>query len=312
MAEDKSVSRTAIWLALIGVYLGWGVIFLANQYALRAFPAFLMNGARNLIAGVILYAFVMLRGVKAPTVKMWKSAFVVSFIMICCGSGLNFWGQSMIPSGISALLIGSTPLWMVILEIIISKRAKTPGPTALAIMGVIIGFAGIVFLIGPGNIVGAHTRLRPLGTVALLIGSFFWSAGSLKSRTAVLPSSRILSAAMLMITGGISLTVAGILMGEPARFSPSNVTFSAIMGFTYGTLVSSVIAFSLYTWLLAVAPITLVSTFAFVNPVVAVILGVIVLKEAFSMHILVASLLILAAVAIVTVASGKKTVVKKP
>ncbi|MCL1817541.1 MAG: EamA family transporter, partial [Spirochaetaceae bacterium] len=192
MQEKKAVSKTAIWLALAGLYLGWGVTFLANHYALQAVPPLLMNGSRNFLAGIILYAFLRLRGAQRPTARMWRSASVVGFIMICCGSGANIWAQKVVPTGISSLIIGSIPLWMVILEIFISKKAKTPGPRAFAVLGVFIGFAGIILLIGPANIMGTDTGLNPLGTAALLTGSFFWALGSLKSRTAVLPSSRVL------------------------------------------------------------------------------------------------------------------------
>ncbi|MCL1817540.1 MAG: EamA family transporter [Spirochaetaceae bacterium] len=306
MQEKKTVTKLAIWLALMGVYLGWGTTFLANHYVLEAFPAFISNGVRNFLAGAILYIFLRLRGAERPTAQMWKSSFITGSIMICCGSGLNVWGQSVVPSGISALLIGSTPLWMVILEIIISRRAKTPGPNAAAVLGVLIGFAGIILLIGPGNLVGTDTRLHPVGTAALLIGSFFWSLGSLKSRTAVLPSSPILKAGTLMIAGGLSLVVAGILTGELARLSVDRVTLASCLGFVYTLFGTSLFAFVLYTWLLSVAPVTLVSTFAFVNPVVAVILGALILGEVISPRLLVASALIIAAVALVIAASGKK------
>jgi drug/metabolite transporter (DMT)-like permease len=304
--KEKAAGKTAVWLALIGVYFGWGATYLANHYALEAFPAFIMNGMRNLLAGIILYTFQRLRGAKAPTGKMWRSAFVVGFIMLCCGSGVNVWGQGMTPSGISSLLIGSIPLWMVLLDVIISKRARTPGPNRIAVLGVFIGFAGIVLLIRPGNIMGTQAELNPLGTAALLTGSFFWAAGSLKSRTAVFPPSRILGSGMQMIAGGVSLLLAGVLMGESARISFGEVTLFPVLGFVYGIFGGSLFSFALYTWLLSAAPTPLVSTYAYANPVVAVILGALVLDEAVTPRLVVASAMILAAVAVVTASSGIK------
>jgi drug/metabolite transporter (DMT)-like permease len=304
--KKKTVGKTTIWLALMGVYLGWGATYLANHYALEAFPAFIMNGMRNLLAGIILYVFQRARGAKPPTGRMWKSAFVVGFIMLCCGSGINVWGQRLTPSGIASLLIGSTPLWMVFLDVIISKRAKVPGPKGIAILGVFIGFAGIILLIGPGNIMGTQAELNPLGTAALLTGSFFWAAGSLKSRTAAFPPSRILGSGMQMIAGGITLILAGILTGEPAQISFREPALFPVLGFVYGVFGGSLFSFALYTWLLGVAPTPLVSTYAYANPVVAVILGALVLDEAVTLRLVLASAMILAAVAVVSAASGIK------
>jgi drug/metabolite transporter (DMT)-like permease len=304
--KKQSAGKIRIWLALIGVYLGWGATYLANHYALEAFPAFIMNGMRNLLAGIFLYTFQRVRGAPPPTGKMWKSAFVVGFIMLCCGSGINVWGQGLAPSGVSSLLIGSIPLWMVILDIFISRRAKIAGPNAIAVFGVFIGFAGIVLLIGPGNIMGSQAGLNPLGTAALLTGSFFWAVGSLKSRTAVFPPSRILGSSMQMIAGGITLVLAGILMGEPARISFRAAGLFPVLGFVYGVFFGSLFSFALYTWLLGVAPTPLVSTYAYANPVVAVILGTLVLDEAVTLRLVIASAMILAAVAVVSAASGVK------
>ena len=307
MEEKKSVSKSAVWLALVGVYIGWGVIFLANKYALKAFPPFMMNGARNLLAGIILYAFLRLRGAAPPAARMWRPAFWVGFVMFCCGSGPMFWGQLRIPSGISALIIGATPLWMVILDIIISKRAKAPGPGVVSVLGVLIGFSGIVLLIGPLNILGAHGELHLLSAAAMIGGAFFWAAGSLMSRTADLPASRTLGSSMLMIGGGLTLIAAGVLMGEAGQLSLDRISLSAVLGFAYATFGGALFSFALYAWLLTVAPAALASTYAFVNPIVAVILGVIVLNEDFSLRYLIASALILVAVIIVTIASGKKS-----
>jgi drug/metabolite transporter (DMT)-like permease len=302
-----SAGRAAIWLGLAGVYVGWGTTYLANHYALEAFPAFIMNGIRNLIAGLILYGFQRRRGARAPNAAMWKSALVVGFFMLCCGSGINVWAQGITFSGIASLLIGSTPLWMALLDIIISRRAKTPGPNRIAVLGIILGFVGIVLLVGPGHIMGAGVMVSPLGAAALLTGSFFWAAGSLKSRGAVFPPSRVLGSAMQMIAGGLCLIITGVLIGEPAEFSVRQVSPSAVLGFVYLVFIGSLFTFSVYTWLLGVAPTPLVATYAYVNPVVAVILGAIILNEPVSLRLVVASAMILAAVAVVTLSTTVKS-----
>ncbi|MDR1932771.1 MAG: EamA family transporter [Spirochaetales bacterium] len=304
MEEKTPVSKASIWLGLVGIYLGWGTTYLANHYALEAFPAFIMNGTRNLAAGIIMYAFQRARGARPPTAKMWKSAFSVGLIMICCGSGINVWAQKIVPSGIASLLIGSIPFWMAVLDIIASRRAKTPGPGKMAIVGIVFGFAGIVLLIGPVNIMGTALMISPLGAAALMAGSVLWAAGSLKSRTAVFPASRVLGSGMQMIGGGLGLILAGTLMGEPWRFQAQDVSAASIAGFVYLIIIGSLFSFAIYTWLLGVAPTPLVSTYAYVNPIVAVILGAIVLDEIISLRLIVASAMILAAIAVVTLSSG--------
>jgi drug/metabolite transporter (DMT)-like permease len=154
---------------------------------------------------------------------------------------------------------------------------------------------------------GTRAELHPLGTAALLTGSFFWAAGSLKSRSAVFPPSRILGSGMQMIAGGISLILAGVLMGEPARLAFERVTLFPVLGFVYGIFGGSLFSYALYTWLLGAAPTPLVSTYAYANPVVAVILGALVLDEAVTPRLVVASAMILAAVAVVSASSGVKS-----
>jgi drug/metabolite transporter (DMT)-like permease len=237
---------------------------------------------------------------------MWKSAFGVGLLMLCGGAGINVWAQQIVPSGIASLLIGSIPLWMALLDIIGSKRRKTQGPGRIALIGIFFGFAGILLLIGPVNILGSGVMVNPKGAAALLVGSLFWSAGSLKSRTAVFPRSRVLGSAMQMIAGGLGLIVVGLILGEYWGVSPERVTVAAILGFVYLIFVGSIFSFAIYTWLLWSAPTTLVSTYAYVNPVVAVILGALILDELISLRLIIASAMILASVAVVTVSSGAK------
>jgi drug/metabolite transporter (DMT)-like permease len=304
--EKKPAGKTAILLGMLGIIFGWGTTYIATHYALMVIPAWLMSGFRNLLAGVLLYAFQRLNGAKPPTLQMWKSACVVGLIMICAGSGLNVWAQGIVPSGISSLLIGSIPLWMTLLDLAVSKHAKVPGPGKIAVAGILFGFLGIVLLIGPMNIMGTRIVLNPLGVAALLIGSFFWAAGSLKSRSAVFPSSRVLGSGMQMITGGIGLLVVSVLIGEPARFSPAEMTTTSILSFAYLVTVGSLFSFAVYTWLLGVAPLPLVSTYAYVNPVVAIVLGALILDEVVSLRLVIASAMILVAVAVVILSSGAK------
>ncbi|MDR1931788.1 MAG: EamA family transporter [Spirochaetales bacterium] len=288
---------------MAGIIILWGSAYLGNNFALRAFPPFFMMGIRNLTAGLALYIFQRTRGAKPPNGKMWFSAFYVGILMLCGGSGVITWAQLTVPSGIAALVVGSVPLWMALLGIMVSRKTKTTGPGWIAIAGIVFGFLGIVLLIGPMNIFGSGEMVNPAGGAALIIGSVLWSFASLKSRTAVFPESRLLGAGMQMIGGGMGLLLTGFLIGEHRVFSPERISALPIIGLVYLTVGGSVIAFSIYTWLLWSAPTTLVSTYAYVTPIVAVILGALILHEPITLRLIVATIMILTAVVVVTLSS---------
>jgi drug/metabolite transporter (DMT)-like permease len=266
-----------------------------------------MMGIRNLTAGLILYVFQRSRNAKPPDRKMWISAFYVGVLMLCGGSGVITWAQLTVPSGIAALVVGSVPLWMALLDVIIRNKPKTARPGWIAIGGIMFGFMGIILLIGPVNIFGSGETVNPSGGGALIIGSFLWSFASLKSRTAIFPESRLLGSGMQMIGGGIGLLLTGFLIGEYRTFSLDRITALPIIGLMYLTLGGSVIAFSIYTWLLWSAPTTLVSTYAYITPIVAIILGALILHEPITLRLVVATIMILAAVLVVTLSSRDKS-----
>lgn len=307
MDNHSSPNRTAVWAGMLSIYILWGSTYIANRLAVQTIPPFLMTGIRNLTAGAVLYGLRRFRGDAPPSAANWKSAILVGALMLGGGSGLVAWSQLTVPSGIAALIAGSVPLWMALLDILGGGKTRRHRPGIIAVLGIAAGFAGILVLIGPGRLVGLEDEINPAGAAALLFGAFFWAFGSLKSRGAVFPESRLLGSSMQMIGGGAGLLLIGTLTGEWAGFQPSRMSGASLLGFTYLVLFGSLVGFSVYTWLIRSAPTTLVSTYAYVNPLVAVFLGAVLLGETISLRVALASVVILVSVAAVTLSGVTAT-----
>ncbi|MHB8194201.1 MAG: EamA family transporter [Bellilinea sp.] len=289
----------SVWAGMISIYIVWGSTYLAIRFAVDTIPPFLMAGIRNLTAGVILYTFMRLRGTPAPTRLNWRSAAIIGLLLLTGGNGLVSWAEKTVPSAITALLVGAVPLWMILIDWV-SGRYRDPEkrPNWLAFVGVFTGFAGIALLVGPDEI--GNTQVDLIGAGALLLGALLWAGGSLYSREAVLPKSPLLGTGMEMITGGLGLFVVSLLAGEWGQFDLAAVSAKSLYGMLYLILFGSLVGFASYTWLLRAAPTTLVSTYAYVNPVVAIFLGVLFAGEVISGRMLLAAVIILASVALIT------------
>lgn len=289
----------SVWAGMISIYIVWGSTYLAIRFAVDTIPPFLMAGIRNLTAGVILYTFMRLRGTPAPTRLNWRSAAIIGLLLLTGGNGLVSWAEKTVPSAITALLVGAVPLWMILIDWV-SGRYRDPEkrPNWPAFVGVFTGFAGIALLVGPDEI--GNTQVDLIGAGALLLGALLWAGGSLYSREAVLPKSPLLGTGMEMITGGLGLFVVSLLAGEWGQFDLAAVSAKSLYGMLYLILFGSLVGFASYTWLLRAAPTTLVSTYAYVNPVVAIFLGVLFAGEVISGRMLLAAVIILASVALIT------------
>lgn len=297
----KTEIPTSVWLGMLSIYLVWGSTYLAIRFAVETIPPFLMAGVRNFTAGVILYAFMRLRGVHAPTRINWRSAAIVGLLLLTGGNGLVSWAEKTVPSAVTALLVSSVPLWMILIDWISGRyRDKSKRPSWLAFVGVLTGFGGITLLVGPGELSGNQVDL--IGAAALLVGALLWAAGSLYSRDAVLPESPLLGTGMEMIAGGLGSIVLAGITGEFGQVNLATISTRSALGFFYLIVFGSLVGFACYTWLLRVAPTTLVSTYAYVNPVVAIFLGILLANEAISPLMLVAAVIILASVALITFA----------
>ena len=295
----KTEIPTSVWLGMLSIYIIWGSTYLAIRFAVETIPPFLMVGVRNFIAGVILYAFMRLRGTPAPTRVNWRSAAVVGLLLLTGGNGLVSWAEKTVPSAVTALLVGAVPLWMVLLDWISGRyRDKSKRPSWLAFAGVLTGFGGIALLVGPGEL--SANRVDPIGAAALLFGALLWAGGSLYSRDAALPESPLLGTGMEMIAGGLGAIVIAGITGEFGQVNLAAVSTRSLLGFLYLIFFGSLVGFASYTWLLRAAPTTLVSTYAYVNPVVAIFLGVLLANETITARMLVAAVIILASVALIT------------
>jgi drug/metabolite transporter (DMT)-like permease len=297
--------KVRIWLTLGTVYIVWGSTYLAIRFAVETIPPFLLAGVRFLIAGIILFVWRRLAGDRPPVRIEWRSAVIIGFFLLVGGNGCLTWAEQRVPSGIAALMIGSAPLWMVVLDAI---RPGGHRPTRRTVAGVLVGFIGIVILIGPGQLVGSGTHLDPLGIAALLLSAFLWAVGSLYSRKAPLPASPLLGTGMEMLAGGAILFLLGTITGEWNQVSLATISTRSLASLAYLIVFGALIGFASYTWLLRVAPTPLVSTYAYVNPLVAILLGSLFADEQITLRILLSALVIVSSVALIN--TGKASIGK--
>ncbi len=294
-----------IWAALLSVYIIWGSTYLAIRFAIETLPPFLMASFRFFTAGLLMFAWRRFSGDALPTARQWRDTAVVGLFLLLGGNGLVVWAEQYVSSSIAALMVASVPLWIVLLQWLRSLRGKEKRPALLTVVGVLIGFGGIFILVGPSQ---GSLSVAPLGALALLAATFLWAFGSLYSRTADLPSSPLMGTAAEMLWGGAGLLVAGTLNGEWARLDVAAASPRSLIGLGYLIFFGSLIAFTAYTWLLRNVSTSLVATYAYVNPVVAIFLGAWLASEPLTPRTFVAAAVILGAVILISVAqnSAKK------
>ena len=297
-----SPSRLKIASAFAAVYIIWGSTYLGIRFAVETIPPFLMAGGRFIVSGIILYVWTRARGAGKPTFPQWKSATIIGGLLLLAGNGVVAWAEQWIPSGITALIIASSPISFVLID---AFQRKTP-PTMDVISGLVLGTIGIFLLIDPTRLIAGDELYLP-GAFAIVLATVAWAYGSLYSRKADLPSSPLLATAMEMLAGGALLTLTGLLLGETARLDLAAISSQSLIAFAYLIVFGSLIAFTSYVWLLRVASPAMVSTYAYVNPVIAVFLGWLIGNEAMNGRILVAALIIVGAVAIITTFNARRT-----
>ncbi len=295
--KDPSLAKLLLGFACI--YLVWGSTFLAIRIALDSIPPLLLCGARLLLAGLILVAWAKLTGTPWPRGAQWRNAAWVGLLLPAAGNGSVTVGETHLPSGIVALLLSTIPLWMALLASV-GRDASPPGRQAL--VGLVMGFAGVALLIGPGLLPNASHEFSPVWALIPVLGALSWAYGSLWSRRVAMPSSPLISTAVGMTAGGVALLVMSAGAGEFARFEPARVTRGAILAMVFLIVFGSVIAFSAYLYLLARVRPEVVATYAFVNPVVALALGSAFAGEHLSSRTLTAAAIVIVAVALITTA----------
>jgi drug/metabolite transporter (DMT)-like permease len=299
-------SRAKVIAAFAAIYILWGSTYVAILYAIRTLPPFLMAGARFLIAGGLLYAWSATRWQRPPDRTEWRAAFIVGALLLLGGNGAVVWAELTVPSGVAALMIAITPAWMVLLDWL-WQRSAPPGPRT--VLGLVLGFGGIALLVGPAALVGAGA-VPLLGALVLMAGSLSWTIGSLYSRKAPVPPGALLATGMQMLCGGALLTILGILVGEPGRFVPSDVSTASLLALAYLIVFGSIVGYSCYVWLLRVTSAARVATYAYVNPVVAVFLGWALAGEALTVRMAIAAAIIIAGVFLITTERARAPSVK--
>jgi drug/metabolite transporter (DMT)-like permease len=287
-------SRAKIVLAFGVIYIVWGSTYLAIKIAVQTIPPFWMAGTRFLFAGSMMYTFMRWRGTPPPLRKHWLAAAAVGALLLMAGNGSLVWAEQRVPSGLAAILLAMIPLWMVLLD---SFRKRGPKLTVRVAGGLVIGMTGIGILVGPARLWGS-SRVDILGTMVLMFSAFCWAVGSLYSRGAMLPPSPFLAAAMEMLAGGAMLMVLGLLV-EGGQMHWRAISLRSIAGLLYLVAVGSLLGFTAYIWLLRVVSTSRVATYGYVNPVVAVFLGYALGGESISTRELLATGIIVAAVALI-------------
>lgn len=291
-------SRTQIIAAFASIYTIWGSTYLAIRYAVETIPPFIMGGMRFVVSGALLYAWARHRGASRPTRRHWRNAIIAGGLLLLGGNGAVVWAEQFVPSGLTALLVSILPFWLVIIEWVRPPRQR---PHGAVLIGLIIGFIGIVVLVGPGNI-GGHGDVRPIGAVVLILGSLSWAIGSFFSRDADLPHSGLLTTGMEMLGGGTLMLIAGALSGELSHFDIHLVSRASEVGLIYLITFGSLLGFTSYIWLLDKVSPAHLGTYAYVNPIVAVILGWAIASEKLSLRTAVAAAIVICAVALITTA----------
>ena len=281
------------------VYVIWGSTYLAILFAIDTMPPFLMASARFLVAGALLYWWArFISGARAPTLVQWRSAAIVGLLLLLGGNGLVVWSEQRIPTGMAALLVGTVPCFMVLIDWL---RRGGLRPSGRVVAGLGLGLLGLVWLVGPDSVMGGG-RADLLGASALVFASFSWAVGSIYSRHAPLPDSPFLGTAMQMLAASVALFAVSAALGEPWQFDPGAVSLRSVLSFLYLVVLGSIVAFSAYIWLLRVSTPARVSTYAYVNPVVAVLLGWALAGEELTARMVVAAAVIVSGVALITLA----------
>lgn len=297
-----SPSRTSLLLAFAAIYVIWGSTYLGIRIAIQTMPPFLMGAARFLIAGAVLLAAMKLRGAPWPTARQWRINGIIGVFLLVGGNGLVVFAEQSIPSGVTALLVGAGPLCIVLTE------WAWPGgmrPTLVTMAALLIGFAGVTWLAAPWETT-ADGALNRGGVLAILAACVSWAIGSIYSRHAKHDANPFMASALQMLGGGAALGVVAWLHGDFGRAELGAISAGSWRAFAYLIVAGSLVGFSTFVWLMKHSTPARVATYAYVNPVVAVLLGWLILGEAITTRTLVASAVIVAAVAIITTEKSRR------
>ena len=294
--------------AFFAVYIFWGSTYLAIKYAIETLPPFLMAGSRFLFAGGILFLWARLsKDYEKPEPKHWRTSFIVGTLLLLGGNGGVVLAQHYIPSSLAALLVATEPLWIVILGWLWLKGSR---PNWKVVLGLLVGFAGVWMLISgrPSNGVETGEYGQWIGVIAVIIGALSWATGSIYGLRGATPRSPILAAGMQMISGSVSLLLVGLIRGEWNTFDPAAVSSASLIGVAYLIVFGSLIGFTAYSWLLKNARPSMVATYAYVNPVIAVLLGWLIAGESLTGQMLIGAGVVVGSVVLITSQNAESNV----
>jgi drug/metabolite transporter (DMT)-like permease len=291
-------SRLLVVLAFAAVYILWGSTYLGIRLAIETLPPFLMAATRFSLAGVILLTWSRLKGERfLSSLGQWRKAFIVGGLLLLCGNGGVTWSEKYVATGLVALLVSTEPLWVVILNWILTRRR----PNAKVLLGVLIGLAGVTLLVSDGlSRVNGNSWLSLIGGGVVILAAFGWAAGSVYSNRHPINSSTSMASGMQMLSGGSLLFILALVSGDVDRLNLSNASWTSIGAFFYLLVFGSLVGFTAYSWLLNNVSPSMATTYAYVNPVVAVFLGWLIAGEPLTPRMLFAAAVIVSSVVLIT------------
>ena len=298
LPHNPPSATTLVLMGFAAVYIVWGSTYLAIRIGIESFPPLILAGLRHTFVGIFLYPVLRVKSGIRPTAANWVAAVITGTLLLFVGNGGVSWAEQTVPSGIAALLVATVSLWLVIVDWLRPGGVK---PVPRVVMGLLMGFAGLAVLVGPAHL-GGSERVDPRGAAVLVVASLAWACGSLYSKHGGMPSSPMLAVAMQSLTGGVMLLIAGLSIGESRGLHQGAISMRSWLALGYLIVFGSGIGFSAYIYILQKSTAARVATYAFVNPVVALFLGWLILEETITLRTVVAAAVILTAVILVITA----------
>jgi drug/metabolite transporter (DMT)-like permease len=300
-AKDGMAARCSpvlVVLAFAAIYLIWGSTYLAIRYAIETLPPFLMAATRFLVAGALLYSWAIFKGETIrQSLSQWPRAFIVGALLLLCGNGGVTWAEKYIPSGLTALLIATEPLWVVVLNWGITHKR----PNTKILVGVVIGLVGVALLVSRALSAGStNSFMSVVGGAVIIASSFAWASGSVFANRRPIKASTAMASGMQMLAGGLLLLLMGLAVGDYRRLNIGQASTTSLVAFGYLVIFGSLVAFTAYSWLLSNVTPARAATYAYVNPVVAVVLGWLIAGEAISGWMLIGAAIIIGSVMLIT------------
>lgn len=295
----EPVAKAQTWKVLVAfaiIYFVWGSTFLAIRVGVREVPPFLLAGMRFLIAGVVLFLWMRLKETPTPSLREWSSASLLAILIFVFDYGLLFWAEKRVPSGIAAVMMAMIPVFMALSEIFILRTQRMTARLAAALL---VGIGGVAVLVSRSLSFG-EAPIETSGAIALLVASVSWSVASALTRKLPLPAAKTMSSGIQMLAGGVFLTLAAAMLGEFRGFHVQDVSRAAWLSLAYLIVAGSIIAFTAYVWLIHHESPTKVGTYAYVNPVVAVVIGYFLGGEAIGPRTILGTVFVLVSVIVIT------------